>query len=66
MVVKHKAIYLFAALMMISLNAGAQALPFTAVEKGTASLAMAGADVVDTGSTAYSAFGNTAAVAFSE
>ena len=35
---------LFAALMMISLNAGAQALPFTAVEKGVASLAMAGAE----------------------
>lgn len=54
------------ALVAIPQFAGAQALPFTAVEKGVASLAMAGADVVETGSTAYSAFGNTAAVAFSE
>lgn len=57
---------LVAAAAAVSYVAGAQALPYVAVEKGAASLAKAGADLTETSSIAASAFGNVAAVPFSE
>ena len=54
------------ALLLISIAAGAQALPFTASEYGASSLGKAGADLVDTDNTAMAAFTNAAAITFSE
>ena len=57
---------LVAAATAVSCLAGAQALPYVAVEKGAASLAKGGTDLTETSSIAASAFGNVAAVPFSE
>lgn len=46
--------------------AGAQALPFAAVDTDAASLGKAGANLTETGSIAYSSFSNAAAIPFSD
>ena len=66
MIMKYTISYITAAvLMLFSMTAGAQALPFTAAEFGAEALGKAGAEVTD-GSTAYAAFSNPAAIAFSD
>lgn len=67
MIMKHITSYLTAAaLMLISMTAGAQALPFVAADYNAESLGKASANVVETGSTAYAAFTNPASIVFSE
>lgn len=51
---------------MMPLMVSAQALPFVSADRSAASLAKAGADATETSSTAFSAFGNIAAVPYSE
>ena len=51
--------------LLLPLMASAQALPFVAADYSPAVLAKAGADATETASTAFSAFGNVAAVPFS-
>lgn len=48
------------------MSAGAQALPFTAADVSPVALAKGSAGLTETGTTAYSAFSNAAAVPFSE
>ena len=52
--------------LLLPLMASAQALPFVAADYSPSALAKAGADATETSSTAFSAFGNVAAVPFSE
>ena len=62
-----KTIIVAGALMLFfPLLSNAQSLPMTAVETDAASLGTAGASLTDTKSVAYAAFGNPAAVTFSE
>jgi hypothetical protein len=62
-----KIIYIAGALMLLfPALAGAQALPYTAVETDAASLGKAGANLTETGSIAYSSFSNAAAIPFSD
>ena len=64
---RHTISYMAAAFMLLfSLNAGAQALPFVAADFDAASLGRAGTSLTATSGAAYSAFGNPAAVPFSE
>ena len=51
--------------LLLPLMASAQALPFVAADYSPAVLAKAGADATETSSTAFSAFGNVAAVPYS-
>ena len=53
-------------MLFFPLLSNAQSLPMTAVETDAASLGTAGATLTDTKSVAYAAFGNPAAVTFSE
>lgn len=55
-----------AAMLLIPTLAGAQALPFVAADMNVAALGKAGANAVETSSIAYSAFGNAAAIPFSD
>lgn len=53
-------------LLFSCVSAGSQVLPYTAADVSPVTLAKGSAGLVETGSTAYSAFGNVAAVPFSE
>lgn len=53
-------------MLLVPVAADAQALSYTAVETDAASLGMAGANVTNTSSVAYSAFSNAAAIPFFE
>ncbi len=67
MAMKYTKSYLAAALLMlISMTAGAQALPFVAAEYNATSLGKAGADLVDTENTAFAALSNAAVIGFAE
>lgn len=67
MTMKNICKYIVAAVMLLLPSlAGAQALPFVAVEFNAASLGKAGADIVETRSAAHSAFSNAAAIPFAE
>lgn len=59
-----KTIYILT-LLLVSMTAGAQALPFTAVNYDPVSMAMGGTGLTDTSSPAYAVYGNPAAAVFS-
>ena len=64
---KYTVSFLTAAfLTLFSMTAGAQALPFVAGEYNATSLGKAGADLVDTENTAFTALSNSAALGFTE
>lgn len=58
-------IYMVLSGLVLPFLASAQALPFTAADYNPSTLAMGGSYAVETSSTAYSSFGNIAAVPFS-
>ena len=67
MAMKYTISYLAATLLLlISMTAGAQALPFVAGEYNATSLGKAGADLVETKNTAFDVLSNAAAIAFAE
>lgn len=60
-----KRIFIYILFLLLPLVASAQALPFAAADFSAAALAKAGTSAVETSSTAFSAFGNVAAVPYS-
>ena len=67
MAMKYTISYIAVALLMLmSMTAGAQALPFIAAEYNATSLGKAGATLVDTENTAAAAFSNAAVLGFAE
>ncbi|MGN1221026.1 MAG: PorV/PorQ family protein [Candidatus Cryptobacteroides sp.] len=60
-----KLFYTIIILILLPFFAAAQALPFTAADYNPATMAMGGSYSVETGSTAFSAFGNISAAAYS-